>query len=284
MHNYTSDSDEEIKLEFTDNGKSYTKVYHIPYRTNHSNEKKLICFSIINGENCIYGPNCTYAHSLSEQIIEEDKKFIYRIILDENLMGFSSISESNEKGCINESNKNMSDRKIEEIYKKLLNLTHICEKCTSNKCTGGYNCRNGVFDSSLKICKNDLLTGECLNKLVNIKVDEIIVDKLNSNQTESFKSCQSYQGCINGHHLTLRNIIPYYKYVHQKENSRKYQYQSVRYIDIDQLGKLFCNNNVGSNTYCYQNESDDTESSTDEEISSWFRKDEFEFSDSDNTV
>ena len=245
MDNYSSESDDEVKIEFTDSvsGTSYTKIYHVPYRSNHSNEKKLICFSVVNGEKCIYGSGCTYAHSIEEQIIEEDKKFIYQIILDQQLMNFSlnKISTNMSISSRNESdNKSMSDSKIEEIYKKLLNLTHLCEKCMSQKCTGGYNCRNGVFDPALKICKNDLLTGECINKQININVDGVLINKISGSE---FIPCESYKGCINGHHLTLRNLIPYYKYVHQKENSRKYQYQSVRYIDIDQLGKIFRNNN-----------------------------------------
>ena len=86
---------------------------------------------------------------LNEQIIDEDKKFIYQIILDKNLMNFFS----------------MTNPKTNEIYKQLLFFTHVCDNCINNKCTGGYNCRNGVNDISLKLCKNDLLTGECLNKI-----------------------------------------------------------------------------------------------------------------------
>ncbi|BCS83139.1 hypothetical protein QLL95_gp0984 [Cotonvirus japonicus] len=262
MENYnnyadSSDSDDEIKLEFNDsiNGKSCTKIYTIPFRHSNTNKKKLICFSIINNENCVYGSNCTYAHSLSEQIIDEDKKYIYQIILDENLMNFFSVS----------------DPKMEEIYKKLLCYTHICEQCTNNKCTGGYNCRNGVFDPCLKICKNDLMTGECLNKLIDVNVDNRIIDKVFHNDSV-FKACDKYKGCINGHHLSLRKLVPYYKYIHQKENSRKYKYQSVRYIDIDPLGKIFKNNYSNLSTYYDINDNNDSESSTDEEINSWFSK------------
>lgn len=247
------DSNDEIKIEITDfkNGNPQTHIYTVPYRQNHYNEKRLICFSSINGEKCSYGLNCTYAHSLADQIIDEEKKFIYQIILDKNLMNFFS----------------MTNPKTDEIYKHLLFMTHLCDNCNNGKCTGGYNCRNGVCHLALKLCKNDLLTGECLNKIVEIPVNESIVDKL---KTNNFEPCTMYKGCINGHHLSQRNLIPYYKYVHQKENSKKNKYQSVRYIDINPLYRIFRNNNEHDD-YNY-NDYDKSDSSTDEEINNWFQK------------
>ena len=258
------ESADEINIEVTDciNGKLSTEVYTVPYRPTHCNEKRLICFSILNNEKCCYGNNCTYAHSLCEQIIDEDKKFIYQIILDKNLMNFFS----------------MTNPKTEEIYKNLLFLSHMCENCKSKKCTGGFNCRNGVCDFSLKLCKNDLLTGECLNKVININVDPTIIAKLNFN---NFEDNGTYQGCINGHHLTNRGLLPYYKFVHQKESSRKNKYQSVRYIDISPLNKIF-KNNYSSGFNNESNYCSDSESSTDEEINSWFQKKNEYTTDSDD--
>ncbi|ANB50594.1 hypothetical protein [Powai lake megavirus] len=248
------DSNDEIKIEITDskNGKSYTHIYTVPYRPTHCNEKRLLCFSINNGENCVYGSNCTYAHTLDDQIIDDEKKFIYQMILDEKLMNFMSINES----------------KMQEIYKRLLYLTQICDLCKNGKCTGGYNCRNGVFDICLKICKNDLLTGECINNIKDIFVDDSIIKKLTD---DNFKPAKNYKGCQNGHHLSLRNLVPYYKYMHQKENSKKNKYQSVRYIDIDSLSRIF-NDKYVNNTNNFVKPEYDSES-TDEEIDSWFRKD-----------
>lgn len=249
------DSNDEIQLEITDyeNGNKYTHIYSVPYRPTHCNRKRLICFSMINNEDCCYGDNCTYAHSLKEQIIDDDKKFLYKIVLDKNLMNFFSLTNP----------------KTDEIYKQLLFLTHLCENCVRNKCTGGYNCRYGVCINSLKLCKNDLLTGECLNKVIDIPIEPIIEDKM---KDEDITFNNIYKGCINGHHLSERNLLPYYKYIHKKENTRKNRYESSRYIDINQINKIFRGNN--NNTVVIGNKLDnsDTDSSTDEEISGWFKK------------
>lgn len=252
------ESNDEIKIEVTDyvNGNPCTQIYTVPYRPTHCNEKRLICFSKINNQKCIYGSNCTYAHNLEEQVIDDEKKFIYQIVLDRNLMNFFSITNP----------------KTSDIYKYLLFLTNICNNCINKKCTGGYNCRNGVCDTTLKLCKNDLLTGECLNKLIDIPINELIINKL---KTNDFEGCDTYKGCINGHHLTTRNLMPYYKYVHQKENSKKNKYQSIRYIDIDPISRVLKNYN--NNYYEYgskinRNDSDnDSDSETDEEINGWFK-------------
>jgi len=245
------DSSDEMKIELVDNDEIQT--YPVPYKPVHSNKKRLICFSILNNELCNYGSHCTYAHSLSEQIIDPEKKFIYQIILDKNLMNFFS----------------MTNPKTDEIYKQLLFLTHICDNCCNQTCTGGYNCRNGVFSPSLKLCRNDLLTGQCLNKIIHIDIDKSIIDKI-----DEIQPLETYTGCMNGHHLSARNLLPYYKYVHQKENTRKNQYQSVRYIDINSFYR-----SKNSDKYIHDDNSD---SSIDEEINSWFKKkDDSDDSDSE---
>jgi hypothetical protein len=241
------DSSGEIKIEISDrDDNKCTQIYTFPYRPTHCNEKRLICFSTINNEKCNYDSSCTYAHSLEEQMIDDEKKYYYQIVLDKNLMNFFS----------------PSDPRTDNIYKSLLSLTRLCEKCTHRKCTGGYNCRNGVCDPTLKICKNDLLTGECSNELFNILVGDPVTDKL---KTDNFNRCDTYDGCINGHHLTKRKMIPYYKYVHQKENSTKNEYHSIRYIDNDPSNRIF----RGCDNYSSDIYYDDSDSSTDEEINSW---------------
>lgn len=252
------DSNDEIGIEITDykNGNLCTHIYTVPFKPTHCNEKRLICFSTINNELCNYGSNCTYAHSLEEQKIDEDKKFVCQVILDKNLMKFFS----------------MTNPKTDEIYKHLLFVTHLCENCTNKKCTGGYNCRNGINNASLKLCKNDLLTGECLNKIIDIPVDQKILNKFLG---DNFESCDIYRGCINGHHLTQRNLIPYYKYIHQKENSKKNKYQSVRYIDIDPYNRIFRDKYENSYTKYddnIDNKQYNSDSSSDEEINNWFLK------------
>ena len=252
--NENSESDEDIKIEMTNykNGISQTQTYTVPYAFNAHNEKRLICFSVIYGSPCQYGAKCAYAHSLAEQKIDDDKKYIYQIIFDKNMMNFFSLVNP----------------KTEEIYKNLLFLTNICDNCRSKKCTGGYNCRNGACSPCFKICKNDLLTGECLNKVVDIQIDQNILSKLEDGQQDpTFTQCDKYRGCLNGHHLSEHGIIPYYKYVHQKENSKKNKYQSFRYIDIDPLSRIFRTDNQINNL-----DLDYDDSTTDEEINNWFQK------------
>lgn len=261
------ESDDEINIEVTDykNGNTYTHIYTVPYKPTHCNKKRLICYSIINNDQCEYYNNCTYAHSLEEQKIDEEKIFVYKIILDKELMNFFSITNP----------------KTDEIYKQLFFATHLCEYCINHKCTGGYNCRHGVCNFFLKLCRNDLLTGQCLNKIIDIPINLTIYNKIyetNVSDTEN-ENKFNYTGCINGHHLTERNLIPYYKYVHQKENYKKNRYQSVRYIDIRPLKNILTKNDYGT-SHTYDPLYSDDES-TDEEINSWFQKKYNSDSDSD---
>lgn len=226
----------------TDNRFGNDKINH----HKQSNKKRLICYSILNNNKCSYGTNCTYSHSLNDQVIDDEKRYLYQIILDVNLMNFFSLRDSD----------------INIIYKQLLLMTQICTKCINNECTGGFNCRNGVLHASLKICKNDLLSGSCLNKTNEIPINNFYIEKISSNSQEcssynNFTKCDVYRGCINGHHLTERQLVPYYKYVHQKEASKKTNYRSVRYINP-------------INDQCYSNNVE-SESSSDEEVNEWFQ-------------
>jgi len=260
--NYSDDgyeSDEEMKLEIIDYENSdseppKTEIYSVSFKPIHSNRKRLICYSTINNENCSYGDNCTYAHSLEEQVIDHDKKYIYQIVLDKNLMNFYDVNNP----------------KTDEIYKYLLFLTRMCDVCIQKKCTGGYNCKYGVSHPFLKLCKNDLLMGECRNRIVEIPPEKFIIDKIKSDEVEI---PDTYYGCLNGHHLTNRNLVPYYKYDHEKESVKKNKYQSVRYIDLEPAYHIVKSDNYYNLNYKYNpNMSDtDSESDTDEEINSWFQ-------------
>lgn len=248
----TSDTDEElIQMEITDyDGRHYKKhIYTVPQKFYPNNVKRLICYSILNKEKCQHDRHCTYAHSLAEQVIDQEKKFIYQIILDSNLMDFESIN----------------NQKKEYLYKQLLFNTNLCENCQNNKCPGGYNCKHGTNSSTLKLCKNDLLTGQCLNKIITIQCDPSIVAKI-----DGITKLETYTGCINGHHLSIRELVPYYKFIHQCENSKKNKYQSVRYIDINQVGKIIQNN------WSDNDDGDNSDASTDDEINSWFKKDDID--------
>jgi hypothetical protein len=234
---------DEIDFEITNENNTQIETVSIPYNPTFLNKKRLICFSVINKTRCNYQEKCIYAHSLEEQYVDEDKFFFHQIILDNNLMNFFSLTNP----------------KTDEIYQSLTLFTQICNRCLTNKCTGGFNCRNGVCHPSLKVCKNDFLSGHCSNNLVKIEIDNRIIHKFNKND---FIMCNEYIGCSNGHHLTNRHLIPYYKYKHILENSKKNKYQSVRYIDINPLNRIF-NSTINLS---------DSDYSTDEEISEWFSK------------
>lgn len=192
-------------------------MYSIINKSYHN--KRLICYSTFNNEKCNYGIGCIYAHNYEEQYIDTDKKQLYKIIFDNDLSSYQS----------------------EDFYKSLFFLTINCDKCFEHKCSGGYNCKNGAPTNFLRICKNDLLTGECLNKIKEIENDDILLNKLKITK-------KKYLGCLNGHHLTNSNLIPYYTFLSNNNNCEKNRIETIKYIE--------------------QNEN----SSTDDEINDWFQK------------
>lgn len=217
----------------------------VPYTPVFSSKKRLICFSIINNSLCKYNSTCTYAHSISEQKIDLDRLLTYQILFDKNLSNMK-FAKSSEKIEFNE-----------EIYKNLMLATSICNKCINGNCTGGYNCRNGICHQSIKICKSDFLSGDCVNSVCNIIVPDDIISKISF---DKFEKPAQYIGCINGHHLTSRGLNPYYKYIHQKEVSKKKIYQSSRIINYNY--STF----PDESHYQYNFLSSESDSSDDEEI------------------
>lgn len=158
--------------------------------------KKILCTSKLIDNKCKYDKKCIYAHSLNEQKIDSERKYLYEIVLDKNLKKFN-LSEGN-----------LTD----DFYKNLIFLTTYCENCKMNKCLGGLNCRYGVCNSYLKICKNDLLTGDCINAIREIKIPEnYLIKALN------YVRAPIYMGCINGHHLTPRGLPCYKNLISNKQ-------------------------------------------------------------------
>lgn len=235
---------------------------------NNTNKKRLLCYSYLNNENCNYSQKCTYAHSLDEQIIDEDKISIYKIIFKSNLNNLSSNYFNN----------------IEDIYKGLIFMSNICHSCKDNNCTGGYNCRNGACNSTIKICKSDLLTGECnINKIYEKEIDKTLISKIKeydlaNNIVENYSD--KMIGCQNGYHLTENGLIPFYKYQHNKEDNKKKHYESVRHIDIGPYEKFFRYNYVNNtNDYFDTYTEYSSDSSCDEDLESYMRE---KYSDSYN--
>lgn len=180
------------------------------------NQKKILCNSVINKiSECSYGNKCIYAHSIYEQNIDENKKFIYQIILDENLMDLI----------------NINGPKKWQIYTGLINSTKYCKLkdgllCSGveKKCNGGLNCKYGVHFNTFKICRCDLLMGQCSNDIIEINVDKTLVDKVGG-----VKSPDKYLGCMNGHHLTMRGLIPFLKLILKNKKDTN----DVLELDID---------------------------------------------------
>jgi hypothetical protein len=107
------------------------------------NNKKILCFNMLNNKECNYGRKCVYAHSLSDQKIDSLRHKAYTII----------------KSAENLSNINLlSDKKL---YDTLLQLTKMCSLCNKSLCPGGYNCRNGAINMKSKVCYEDFIFGNC---------------------------------------------------------------------------------------------------------------------------
>jgi hypothetical protein len=178
-----------IKINEIDDKNAIVKIYVAPKRPDFLIAKRLICRSVLEDYHCDYASKCTYAHSLDQQVIDSDRAFTYKIILDPNLMHFFSVQNP----------------KTEDLYKGLIAMTHICSECLEHKCTGGYNCRNGACEKFLRVCSRDLLHGNCDEKLETIHVPENVLAKL----LPDIKPAE-YIGCKHGHHLTYRNKPPVY--------------------------------------------------------------------------
>ena len=140
------------------------------------NFKKLLCYNIVNNMKCVYKNKCMFAHNIEEQLKENNREFIYNMIYE-----MSDLS-----------NINLKDNK--ELFEELLIFTKECKNCLNKKCPGGYNCKFGVCTKQLKICYNDLLNGKCSLNLDDENANGKVIKR-----------------CINGIHLTEKNLIPYYQ-------------------------------------------------------------------------
>jgi len=140
----------------------------------NNNFKKLLCYNIVNNYRCAYKNKCMFAHSHDEQNKEPRRQVIYNMIYLWN--DLSEINIKTDKLLLDE----------------LIIFTKECKNCINKKCPGGYNCKFGVCLKENKICFNDLMYGKCHN---------ILIEK-NNNNNILYK-------CINGIHLTEKNLIPY---------------------------------------------------------------------------
>jgi hypothetical protein len=148
------------------------------------NFKKLLCYNIVNNNECLYKSKCMFAHNINEQKKEVIREYVYDIInvIDD----ISVIDIYDDKNLLNE----------------LLIYTKECKNCINKKCPGGYNCKFGACLRDLRICYNDLLYGKCFNCL---KEDISLEGK-------------TIKRCINGIHLTEKKLIPYQQRINGEIN------------------------------------------------------------------
>lgn len=109
-----------------------------------TNRKKLLCNNMIGTGYCCYGNLCTYAHSLEEQHIDQNRKLAYDILFTNKDLSYINLQENT----------------YVPLYRSLLSLTKLCER---EKCAGGYNCKFGACGSKkYHVCIKDLNYGNCL--------------------------------------------------------------------------------------------------------------------------
>ena len=156
--------------------------------------KKILCYNVMNSNYCSYGNKCVYAHSLEEQNKEKYKKIIIDYI---------------------KNNRNLSNINIyvdEKLFNELLIFTKECKNCIYKKCNGGYNCKYGVCNPIFKICKQDLICGNCIN-----------IQKL-----DIYKNLK----CPNGIHLSYKNLKNYNSYF---ENYIKINGKNIKQVLLNDV-------------------------------------------------
>jgi hypothetical protein len=188
---------------------------------NNSKDKMLLCYSYSyqNKSECTYGNKCSYAHSLSDQTISDNRVLLYKIILDRSICDYNL--------------NNVQDINL---------LCELCNGCRNGICFGGFNCKHGVCDRTFKICRNDL-NGECLNPVHDIEINHGLISKMKMN----LSLCQKYIGCINGHHLSYRNIR------YRKPEPEKRIIKGIRFIKPFLVDEDVINNlNIDENDIEYK--------------------------------
>lgn len=157
----------------------------------NGNSKRILCYNYIKNKKCNYGVKCKYAHNLSEQKIDPIRHKVYVMLKNNNNL------------------RKINLTKDKKLFNTMNELTRICYQCIKNKCHGGLNCRNGAININYRICKNDLLYGNC--------------KRLN---------CKSI-------HLTDRKLIPYYSQI-------RYNNKSSAKIDLDKINNTYGMDNMES--------------------------------------
>jgi len=153
---------------------------HIAYDQNIY-PKKILCKNMITIGSCKYGTKCRFAHTLEEQYKLPIRKIIY-----DDIIG--------QLGC----EYPIKIEKESTLYKELMLMGNVCDKCKNHKCMGGYNCHYGAIDKKYIICTNELMHGFCDNECERIhliKNGKIIIyyDKYKQNIDIPIRPCTSLE-------------------------------------------------------------------------------------------
>ena len=153
-NNVNNQSTEYFNLKYKKNWvKKKKKV--VPQVENLINNNKItknriLCFNMLNSNNCSYFDKCIYAHSLEEQTVDQNRQEALNILKMEDLKNCDLIKNYNLKT-------------------NLLVLTKLCNDCINKVCPGGYNCKYGACNKEILICNNDFYKGDCKNFIENNK-------------------------------------------------------------------------------------------------------------------
>jgi len=145
-NNYNLNNDDNnYKYNFNKNIWNKFNKNNIYSTYNKYNQKKMLCENFVSTGQCSYAKKCLYAHSLEEQNIEPHRKKLFDLLNNNNDLSHIDL--------------NSYQNKI--LMKELLLFTKSCEQCINKKCTGGINCKYGVYDTKYIVCYDDLCYNYC---------------------------------------------------------------------------------------------------------------------------
>lgn len=233
--------------ETTEKGYEHTNQIHFnklskknfSNETNIKNRKKILCNNVLYNGFCNYGSKCMYAHSLEDQIVDTLRKYAYDLLKStQNLANIDLVKDA-------------------ELYRTLITLTRLCDRCAMRQCPGGYNCKNGAISKSYVVCYDDLEIGNCDNPTcpnVHLTKRGLIPYRVRENIYHSYSPQEK-----DTHITNLKKIVPTGTIVNQEFIKKIYDTQ-------DQTKK-----NVGGE------ESEESDESSDSELDMNIEEDQHEY-------
>jgi len=176
------------------------------------NFKKLLCYKIINSNECSYKNKCMFAHNIEEQKKDEKRELIYNLINKYDNISYINLYED------------------KELMNDLIIYTKECKSCIVNKCPGGYNCKFGACTKDLVICYNDLCYGKCTNP----------IKMFNSTESAIGGGNIKIHRCINGIHLTEKKLLPYNQRITSNINIASFG-ENINYFNKQMIISIIIN-------------------------------------------